>query len=82
MSAPVVSVVRCVLILLVVLHVRAILVTNLTSMEQRVMVNKNPLLELYLLFTFLLLFTVQPLLMATSPQGQRPLNSIPTAKLK
>ena len=41
MSAPVVVVVRCVLIPLVVLRVRAILVTNLTPMEQRVMVNKN-----------------------------------------
>ena len=41
MSAPVVVVVRCVLIPLVVLRVRAILVTNLTTMEHRVMVNKN-----------------------------------------
>lgn len=81
MSAPVVVVVRCVLILLVVLRVRAILVTNLTSMEQRVMVNKNLQLELFLLFAFILLFTVQSLLMVTSPQCQQPLNSIPTAKV-
>lgn len=81
MSAPVVVVVRCVLIPLVVLSVRAILVTNLTPMEQRVMVNKNLQLELYLLFAFILLFTAQSLLMAASPQCQQSLNSISTAKV-